>query len=211
MVIVLKKLVLLLVFILLFSSIVSAVNFEVGIEPLKDTIFEGETAVYKIVVKNRESNPVRIKIESPDVITGKWLIVTSPISELEFMMSGGESKTLEIYVKPIGSNLIYGQNKMSLIFKAENIISKGESIILKDLNVNLQSPDVYAATFMPRVSPTPELPSEIDPLQKFELRLNLENMNALDLAKLEVRLSSELFNAKQSTSLKPNVKQTIIF
>ncbi len=196
---------------LLFAGIASAVSFEAKITPIKDRIFQEETASFQITIKNRERYNVQFDISSIETIAGRWLIITDPISDRRFVLEGGDTKDVELNVRPLGG-ATYGGYSVPINIKGTNMVSGDVTDVENKMNIVILNPEGYIATYSPRiVVQNPEYPNAILPGTPFKLGLTFHNRNGLNISKANIKIFSDFFSQEISESFEPYEKKTLSF
>ena len=207
------KILLIFVFLLVFSSVVYAQNetnetevepaFEVSLDVVKDRIDFEESAEFKIIITNpRNSIEVfTVKPASPYV---EWFIKTRPASDYNVKVYPKSQREVLVVVKPISVGI--GRYALRLNIKHEE---SGE-LFKKDIIVN-----VVSLGNIPAVSISGKVPEKIDPREPFEVTVWLENRNAKNLEEITVELKSDAIRESTISSLGPlnsgNDKKTLKF
>ena len=209
----LSKLLPVLCILLLSITIVSAVSFDVEIAPVKDRIFKEETAVYKIIVKNRERSDVQFDITSPEISAVRWYIVTDPFNDAHFILKGGDVKEIELNVRQMGQGVDYGQHQIQVDIAGTDIYSSDATKIENKLNIVVLNPEGYVSSYTPRivVYENPSYPSEVMPLQNFRVDLHLQNKNSLNVSNAKIKVYSDFFSDEKIVKFDPYEKKTIPF
>jgi len=196
---------------LLFVGIASAVSFEAEITPIKDRIFQEETASFQITIKNRERYNVQFDISSIETIAGKWLIITDPISDRRFVLEGGDTKDVELNVRSLGGTT-YGGYSVPINIKGTNLVSGDVTDVENKMNVVVLNPEGYIATYSPRiVVQNPVYPDKILPGTPFKLGLTFHNRNGLNISKANIKIFSDFFSVEISESFEPYEKKILSF
>src|SRR3989344_9191638 len=195
----------------LYGTIVSAVSFEAEITPIKDRIFQEETASFKITIKNRERYNVRFDISSIETIAGRWLIITDPITDRRFVLEAGDTKEVELNVRPLGGST-YGGYTVPINIKGTNMVTGDITDIENKMNVVVLNPEGYIATYSPRiVVQNPVYPDSIVPGTPFKLELTFHNRNGLNISKANIKIYSSFFSQEIVESFEPYQKKTLSF
>ncbi|MCK4669777.1 MAG: hypothetical protein KAT43_01130 [Nanoarchaeota archaeon] len=195
------------ILLLLLATVVSAASFDVDIIPVNDRILRNESAQYKLTVANNDNNRIRFSVTSPNVITTKWSVLTKPIKDSQFELRPGMTKTVDLFIRAIGSGLGYGI--YTIIIEVEGEGTK----IRNNLNVHLINPSGYLVTYLPRVvvDPAPEFPEKIDPSKPFTVDVHLLNKNSLNIPELLVKVSSNFFKGEKTIPMGPYEKADLKF
>lgn len=186
----------------LVAGEVTPVGFSVDVEPIDDRITGNEAAEFKFLVKNMQDFTDTFKLE--------------PLEDLHWSMQS--RKTLDYQtgreIEAYGEDIIYAwfksaelpdgdyQFKLTFLSKETNATV---DIIVK-IHVGAEPID-YNPDFRGEL----EMPSQMDPRNKYLIKVHLHNNNLLSLENINVKLSSKLINEETLTNLPADETKTISF
>jgi len=198
---VIKKGVLLCIFMLLLSLSAYARSFDAKAQTIDNTITFGQVASYNIVVRNDLETTERFNIKTLDFPF--WDIKTEPVvNPIQLTIAPGEEKELKIYVTPMHvSN--YGVYDVSLQIEQMN---RKEKMQLP-MRVNVVSPQ--AGTYVETVIATILMDDKIDPSKEIPISIGLNNQNIFEYPEVLVIIESNLIKDSIKESLQKKEKKTI--
>ena len=192
----LKKLLLVLSLILIFSSLITAANILVTTSKIEGSVEPGSEAVHIIKIKNRDirDNTFQLKSET---------FAIAPFSDI----------VENIIFEPSSAVLIPSNQEREVKVKIKFLdsVKPDRNYITKILIKALTDPGIKEETSLTTyIIPSVELieidailPGEIIPGEKSEILVNLTNKGASNLENLEIFYSSSIFNLEDETSLAP--------
>lgn len=199
-----RKHILYLLAILLIASFASAFTFEYS--PSSVTIDNtSQRAAFTVTVKNdNEQLNETIRFGAADV---NWAVQSDPLEDYlgGVTLRPGESKQINLFFKPV-SGMSLGPKKVELLVTSEPT-GKTES---KFFYINLGRVEPPLKDYLAAVGKILDMPARIDPREKIEIRLNLENKNPKDITELMINLNSNLIKRQESTSLAPLASKNIL-
>ncbi|MEW6063060.1 MAG: hypothetical protein AB1571_01680 [Nanoarchaeota archaeon] len=177
------KKVVILAIILMLSSITLAAEIEIDVVPIKNTVYQGEQALFDIKITNNGDTSADFKIKSTDL---NWI--------------PDESSVKSLYV---GSHKI---ETGRLIFNALSDVKPGRyGISLAIENGNLKTEKILPIIlidFSNLITPRLVGP-QIDPRREGIIRLQLKNNYDVALENVEAKLTSDVFEKTITTTLNP--------
>ncbi len=188
------------ILLVLSINLVSAAYFAVDVDTIKGQIYPDEYSVFNVSITNKLDHRETFVVS----IDPRWLLVQGePLSAV----APNETKSTIISVKP---------RALMKIGKTYNVLLKINAISEDELwsnyiSVYLKS---YSSTFgeyIPSLNLYPEFDNQIDPREKFKIKLRIRNRNALNISKMQISLQSDLFSQVVEESLLPQQEKTIQF
>lgn len=177
-----------------------AVSYQIGVEPIDNSILSNESATFKLTITNFERTSQRFQIYTLDP---NWVVrVEPPLSTVE--PSSVQEHTLVI--RPT-SSISYGSEGMTVLVKHldSGVIQK------ENLVIHVEDPNRQPGQFVPSVKLDLEKPAEIDPRQPFKIGVNLRNRNGLDIKNMTLEINSPLFEKSMQLDLEPTGEKTLEF
>ncbi len=198
---------LLIAIILFLVPIVLAGDFHVSVDPIDDRIFKNESASFNVTIENHMDTEQVFKF-STDVL---WDLMSSPLSDYfsGMMVPAQSSDSTILYLTP-PNRISAGPKKLPVI---ATIQSTGD-IDSEDVTVYIGSTGLEMQDYLPFVITTMLVdPIKIDPRGKFTVKVNLKNVNILDLEEVTIDLTtnSGLIHKKRIVSLSPLEERTETF
>ncbi|MFH0978671.1 MAG: hypothetical protein V1837_05195 [Candidatus Woesearchaeota archaeon] len=197
-----KTVIVILAFLLLASPLAIAVH-SVSVSVIKNEIFANETAVFRIAVRNPLETIEQYSIYSPDV---EWVVTTEPSKDYIIKVYPNSATETLVKVTP------YYYTKAGLYGVTLNV--KGletNEVISKKLIVEIKSSAANFGQYIPSLHLDVNIPEQVDPRNTFKVRVDLVNQNTLDLAQVELEVSSSIFKQDYTTSLKPLEAKSVDF
>ncbi len=199
-----KKIGVLSVLLVLLSilSVSVLAEFEVKVEPIKETITIEGTAEFNLVIINRDAAPQRFRIYYTSL---EWDVHAEPRSDSTVEVGGNSYKSILIKATPIQA--VIGQHLIPINVRSETTDDKAEVT----LAISIKSEEEVIERYAPVVRGTITMNREIDPREEATIKIDLENKNPRDLDQLKVILGSSLINKEYQTELDPWEKKTLEF
>jgi hypothetical protein len=191
---------LLTIFIILILSLtfVSAGYFEVEIDPIKNEVYPDEYATFDISVTNYFDHKETFTFSQDP----RWLLIQDKqISALE----PNQTETSRISLKP--RSLMTTGKIYSILFKV-TAISEDE-LGSYSIPIYLKSYNSQFGEFIPSLNLYSEFDDQVDPREKFKVKLKIRNRNALNITNMDIILESDLFHKVVKESLLPQQEKTI--
>ena len=132
-------------------------------------------------------------------------------------------------VKPLTDEIFTledgGERKVKVEFNPTKYINPGQQYGVQ-INVRSMDTDILKRSFalmsvksdfqvaqeyQPALNIDVEGPDKIDPREKYQIKLNIENKNVLDIKDLLIRIDSKTQNLESRTSLGPLKQKTVLF
>jgi len=186
----------LLLFAILLSVCVSAIDFDVNIFPTERSIKTDEVASFELELSHVSPDEQSFEVYSNDVT---WDIRTEKPLSVD-----GRLKT-NLLVRPL--NLNPGAYNLPVVFR--HVGSSDQKRVM--LYLELSSPFPEDATYLPAIRGVGVVDAKIDPRDSMVVKLSLENQNNRDLKNVEVKIRSDVLNKDYSTSLGPSEKKSLTF
>jgi len=179
-------LVLLTVFLLMFSSIVYAVQLDIKVTPVKDTVFKGEEAKFNIGITNEESVTDTFKVSSLNL---NWILNKEAT---DLVIGAGKTENYLLVFEPLGA-LKPGRCGIVLTVSSK---TKEEIELEKVLEITLVDETSLVSS---------EITSSdsIDPRRESSLKLQVSNNYNLLLEDVKIKMSSGLFEREETFDLEP--------
>jgi hypothetical protein len=200
-----KKLIIILILTLMLANFVSAADFDVSIEPVKNKISPTESALFNLYIENQgtETNKYRISSDAT------WNILSDPLPDYfsGITLEPGQNKTTLIRLSP-PSKITGGTKKLSITIEGQNQeISLPITIYIKSIGYG---PQGYVPFIMSSLIVEPV---EIDPRNKLTAKVKLKNGNVLNLSDVVVEVTTEdgLFYKKRLVDIGPLEEKTETF
>jgi hypothetical protein len=182
------------VFLLVFSGIVCAVDLDVEVFPVKDTVFKDEEATFIINITNEQDKEDRFKVSS---LSLNW-ILEKDLSDLKIGV--GKTENYLLVFKALGDVkpgkygvVVTVTSKTDEEIKLEKILE----ITLVDEN-NLVDSELV-------------VPDSIDPRKKINMKIKVKNNYNLILENLKVRAVSSLFEKERKLNLNKSEEKELDF
>ena len=195
-----------LVVILLNLAFVSgAYVFDATIIPVKDDIYQNESAVFNLTVTNEQAVRDTFRFRSNDIW---WSIYTDPMTDYfgGFKIYGGKEKSTKLLLTP-RKGLSGGKYAVELRLESENT----GTTIRKFLEINVRSLKPPIPDYQPSIKLDIELDNNgrFDPRNLGVIKAVLKNRNALNLTNIDVLLQSNLVSeARSGLTLDPLERRT---
>ncbi len=191
---------LLIVVLVCLSSVVSAVFFDVQLEPESQTVKLDETARFKLTVYHDSEFSESFEVYSPDV---EWDINTEPSTDIYLKVAPKEIKTTTLLVRPLYINPGYYSIGLNIKLAGTNEVVKKKLLLGVSKTIQAEySPAVYAKIIVPK---------EVDPREEVPIKILLKNQNRKKLEDLTVKIRSEFINKDHITSLEPLEEKELEF
>ena len=184
---------------LLLALSVSAINFDVTIEPESRTIIVGQKAEFNLTVSHDANTKQFFEIYSSEV---QWDLSTIPSRDRILEVPAKGTKSTKLLLRPL--YLASGAFLVDVTVK----LSGTNQYFRKNVQIGIaREKDEYSPSVFTKV----DIPKKIDPREEITIKVTLDNQNRLWIPKLDVKIRSELINKDYTTSLKPLEKKEIDF
>ncbi len=182
------------------SSFVSAVYFDVEVDPESQIIGVDEAARFKITVSHDSDFTESFEIYSPDV---EWDINAEPSADIYLEVAPKEIKATTLLVRPLYVNPGYYSVGLNIrLSETNNVIKKNLLIGVSKAVQEEYSPAIYARVVAP---------SDVNPIKEVPIKVQLKNQNRKGIDRLELKIRSEFINKDYVTSLEPLEEKEINF
>ncbi len=186
------------VVLLLLTTLVSAVKFEVSIFPSERAIKMNESAVFELELAHDSLVEEVFEVYSNDVT---WDIRP----EMILKVPPGERLKANLNIRPL--NLNPGAYNLPITFRRTNSADQQRKMVY----IEVASPFPEDATYLPAVRGVATVTQEVDPRTGMTIKLSLENQNRRILDAVDVKVRSSVINKDYTTSLGPLEKKTLTF
>lgn len=194
-----KQLIILGLLLVLVASFASA--SKVSIHETNSTsnqIYFDQVASYQITIENTESEE---HVYSWSVNPLEWIID----SKTSVLVPPESKKTVELLIRPRISNFGgHGSYTLPLTVKR----SDGGETIETQFRLFVKNINELIYSYRPSVALALSLPDEVDPREKFSVRITARNRNILDIESLKLELTSEHFTREVEFPLAPLEEKT---
>ncbi|MFH1642316.1 MAG: hypothetical protein ABIC04_05465 [Nanoarchaeota archaeon] len=198
-----KKSVLFLLFIIIFSLSVSALNFEVTTEKIKDTITLDGVAEFNVTITNYVNASQAYILKTLDYPI--WDVYTKPVSNpITVEVPALGSKSILLVADPMHVVSIGPFDVNVRVLKQG---TKEQKIV--QLRVSIVSNEKLVQGYVPTVMVNVGFPEEIDPRELVLLKIRIDNQNLLDYDSLVVKLNSNTINEEIVELLGPKEKKDL--
>ena len=176
----------------------------VSITPIKDQISPQEKGEYILRVQNTDNVIQKYSIYSLQTGQG-WIVDPSPLSDKIFELNPGQSKDVKLLVSP---SQVFEPGIYSVQISLQSNLGDSYTRSLK-VYLAKDQPLVY----LPSLRVTIDMDEKIDPKNPLQIRLFVENRNALNLSDMQVRIQSDIpeFEKEVSLDLPPLESKTVEF
>ena len=200
-----KKAFLILTVILLQLSLVSAINFDAEISPIKDKINLEGAAEFKITLFNNEDTEQLFKVRTIDY--PRWFLYFVPDVNpkvIEVMPNANASAVLLLdpnqnYIGKQGSHFV------NLEITA---MTSGETKIIQP-KVGIVELGSIIREYVPTVTVEVQLPGQVNPGEDFDFKVTLKNQNKLNITNAKLVISSKLINEEIPLNILPLEEKTV--
>ncbi len=194
-----KKAVLLIVFVVLLSSIVFAEDsFLAKIEPQEVVIKQDETAEFDLTITHTADKIKTFEIYSTNVI---WDVRMQDALRVE----PSTMLSTKLFIRPLNVNP--GSYWVPLIVEMTGTDKKDEKHILLEIE-SLIPPE---QSYLPAVRGEVYMEDDVDPREELKIRVNLENQNRRDLKNVNIKIRSSTINKDYAATLEPLEKKELRF
>lgn len=179
-------------------------DYSVDVEPIQPKISIEEIGSYFLIITNNLGYKESFQIYSPSV---EWGVHTNPLLDEIVEIPDGQSRRVKIEFIPtkyVVSGRQYGI-QMNVRARAANILKKNYALL------TVKSPQLIAQEYQPAIDVEVEYPQEIDPRKKYQLKLDIENKNVLNIEELQIIVDSDTVHQESMTSLGPLKQKTVLF
>ncbi len=159
-------------------------GFSVSLSAINDSILVDGQAIFELTITNQNSYPEKFRISAPDI---EWSVQSDP---LYYYFSGVDvpafgSETVRLLFKP---TVPFTPGLRTVNIVVESVRGKQSQSISTFVNIRSAYPLIME--YLAAVSRIVELPSQIDPRQEFEIKVNLINRNPKNISQMRISLSS---------------------
>ena len=178
------------IFVLCLCAIsVAAFNFDAVVAPESGAVIKGEIAKFNVTISQDSPSTQRFSIYSPDVT---WDVPSQSVD-----VPPGESTTIELEVRQYVENINPGYYLVNINIRP---LSQ-DSVIKRSVLISLRSD--RETKYMPSLRVTPVVPSAVDPVAGATFKVEIANLNRLQLDQVIIKARSDLINADVNTSIGP--------
>jgi len=198
-----KNSIFLAIFLVIFSSVTYAANFDVEATPIKNRIIIDEFATFTLNVKNNLDKKDEFRIYSLNFPT--WDIRTDPIiNPITLELEPGQEGSVDIIVDPLKIKEI-GTYQVHV-----NVRSKVTNTFTPvPLKVSILSTEPLIQGYTPTVVTGVTIPEKIDPREEVLIKISLNNQNIIEYPDLIITLKSNLIQDTITTVLGPKEDKTL--
>ena len=196
------KYILLLVLLVTLLCSFAIADSSVITKAVKNQITPGETAIYQITIKNNAAEKQKYSIFS---FYQGWSAYPSPLKDKIFELESGDSKTINIEIRPLDDFL---PNIYYVSLEIESDLGERHTVPLK----------IYLGSdkhidYLPSIKVTVDMNEKITPKESVPIKLFLENKNPLDLTDLKIKIQSDIpeFVKEAIVNIPPLEKKTVEF
>jgi hypothetical protein len=188
-----KRYLLFAIMLILCVSLAYAANYEVEIAPVKDSIFLDDSAAFLLTFTNDLKSIQNFRVYSTEV---EWTI---PEAIVKVYPEGQTTETIEVTPTKYVSPGIYGVKIKIRVEETDELIEE----ILPPITIKTRG-DIISA-YNPSVRMTYEMEDVIDPKEKVQIKVKLDNQNILNISDLVIKISSSLsvLNTEYPVILEP--------
>ncbi|MFA5796868.1 MAG: hypothetical protein WC916_02405 [Candidatus Woesearchaeota archaeon] len=190
------KLVYIILTVLLIStSGVLALAFDLSPKAVLDTIYPNETASYTLSITNNGLSEERLQIFT---INAYWDVSPSLIT-----IKPNKTTTVLLELNPLEDTFI-GAQLVPVTLKS--LVS--EEFVIENFYVYVRNANETRRTYSPNIAVEIQIPTEIDPRKIVPIEIYLRNRNPLNISVLDIAIDSELFHKTYQTNLGPLEEKT---
>ena len=190
--------------ILISSSVLAIGDFSVELVPITDKISIYESGYYFLKIKNNLGITERFQTYSPSI---EWFVRVSPLTDEIFTLDDGEERRIKVEFNPtkyINPGQQYGVQV--------NVRALDSDILKKNFALmSVKSKFQITQEYQPALHVEVDSPEEIDPREKYQIKLNIENKNVLDITDMIITIDSKTQHLESMTSLGPLKQKTVLF
>lgn len=199
----LKKFILFVFIFSIYMSAAYAVSFDASAVPINDRIIIDEFATFQLNIKNNLNQKDEYRIYTLDFPT--WDVRTEPIvNPITLELEPGKEGSVELVVDPLKIRDI-GIYQVNV-----NVRSKlTNNVISVPLKVTILSTEPLIQGYVPTVVTGISIPKKIDPREKVQIKISLNNQNMIDYPDLVIKLESNLITDAINTQLGPKEEKTL--
>ena len=159
-------------------------SFTVKLHAVNNSILIDGQASFELTISNPNNYDESYRISIPDI---EWSITSDPLSDY---FSGVDvpafkSRTVRLFLKP---TVAFSPGFRNVIITVDSV--KGKDSQTFSTFVDIRSSYKLLQEYLAAVSRIVEIPSQIDPRNEFEVKVNLINRNPKNISNLRVALSS---------------------
>jgi len=179
-----------LVIVFLLATAVSALDFNVAVDPEQATTRINESAQYTLSVSHTSGTSESFDIYSPDV---EWDITTDiprPVSVIR-----GAIGNVTLAVRPLYATPGFYAIPLHIRHTATGDLLK------KTIIIDVRPKDYIRGQYTPAVRLSPRI-DPVDPREPAVVIIEIRNANPRDLENIDVKIRSELLNAGETLDLK---------
>ncbi len=183
-----------------FAQEEATADFAVSINAVNNAIFLDGQAVFELTITNQLSYAESFRISVQEV---EWSVQSDPLyhyfSGVDIPAQG--SQTVRLLLKPA---VAFPPGLRAVNLAVQSVKGRQSQDIATF--VNIRSKHQLIMEYLAAVSRIVEIPSQIDPRNEFEIKVNLINRNPKNISELKIALtsvSSSLINEEIVTSLRP--------
>ncbi|MCH8004543.1 MAG: hypothetical protein IH934_08005 [Nanoarchaeota archaeon] len=198
-----KKSILPILILIIYSSIAYAASFDVDAVPINNRIIIDEFATFQINIKNNLDKKDEYRIYTLDFPT--WDVRTDPIANpITLELEPGEEGSVEVVVDPLKIKDI-GTYQVNVNVRSK-LTNKFTSVPLK---VSILSTESLIQGYVPTVVTGVTLPKKIDPREEITIKISLNNQNIIAYPDLVITLESNLIKETINNVLGPKEDKTL--
>ena len=199
----LKKFILFVFIFSIYMSAAYAASFDASAVPINDRIIIDEFATFQLNIKNNLNQKDEYRIYTLDFPT--WDVRTEPIvNPITLELEPGKEGSVELVVDPLKIRDI-GIYQVNV-----NVRSKlTNNVISVPLKVTILSTEPLIQGYVPTVVTGISIPKKIDPREKVQIKISLNNQNMIDYPDLVIKLESNLITDVINTQLGPKEEKTL--
>ncbi|MBI2141852.1 hypothetical protein HYU16_05560 [Candidatus Woesearchaeota archaeon] len=162
----------------------NAQGFTVSLTAINDSILVDGQAIFELAISNPNSYPEKFRISAPDI---EWSVQSDPLyhyfSGVDVPAFGSE--TVRLLFKP---TVPFTPGLRAVNIFVESVRGKQSQSISTFVNIRSAYPLIME--YLAAVSRIVEIPSQIDPRQELEIKVNLINRNPKNITQMRISLSS---------------------
>ena len=194
-----KKAVLLIIFVVLLSSIAFAEeSFLAKIEPQEVVIKQDETAEFNLTITHTADEIKTFEIYSTNVIWGVRVQDSLRVEPSTMLNT-------KLFVHPLNVNP--GSYWVPLTVKMAGTDQKSEKNILLEIE-SLIPPE---QSYLPAIRGEVYMEDDLDPRDELKIRISLNNQNRRDLQNVNIKIRSKTINKDYTATLEPLEKKELKF
>jgi hypothetical protein len=188
-----KRYLLFTIILILCISLAYAADYEVEVKPIRDSIYLDGSATFLITFTNDLQTIQNFRVYSTEV---EWTI---PETLIKVYPEDQTTETLEITPTKYVSPGIYAVKIKIRAEETDELIEK----ILPPITIKTYG-DIIS-DYRPSIRMTYEMQDTIDPKEKVQIKIKLDNQNILNISDLVIKISSDLpvFNTEYPVTLVP--------